>query len=86
MDDIAISRPRLSDELRSPRTVADRFDRSLAWLWLKVKNDPKFPKPVYKEGVAYFIEREIGEYVASCFVDESSDRAARARRGLPKNI
>lgn len=74
-------RPLPSDELRSPSTVAKRFDRSLPWVWLKVKNDPKFPKPVYHDGIPFFIEREIGDYITKNFVAQSSDRAARARLG-----
>jgi len=77
-------RPRPSDELRSPPTVAKRFDRSLSWVWLKVKNDPKFPKPVYQAGIPFFIERELGDYITEGFVAQSSDRAARARLGIGK--
>ena len=79
-------RLRPSDELRSPSTVAKRFDRSLPWVWLKVKNDPNFPKPVYQAGIPFFIERELGDYITARFVPQSSDRAARARLGKEEKI
>ena len=70
-----------SDNLRKPSSVGARFDRSLAWVWDRVKNDPQFPKPVYKDGMCFFIERELDAYIQQHFVDQSSDRAGRARIG-----
>jgi predicted DNA-binding transcriptional regulator AlpA len=79
--DIANARIRPGDNLRKPSSVGARFDRSLAWVWERVKNDPEFPKPVYRHGMCFFIERELDAYIATNFVEQSSDRAGRARVG-----
>lgn len=79
-----ISNPRYrpGDCYCKPSSVAARFNRSLAWVWGQVKNDPQFPKPVYnpKNGMCFFIERELNDFAAR-FVDQSSGRANRARMG-----
>lgn len=31
-----------------PTKAAKRLDRSVAWLWQRLKTDPTFPKPVYQ--------------------------------------
>jgi predicted DNA-binding transcriptional regulator AlpA len=79
MDAAKTSRVQLTDRLLKPSTLCERLDRGKTWLWDKVKNDPIFPKPVYRDGMCFFIERELNRFLAS-FEDQSSDRAGRTRR------
>jgi predicted DNA-binding transcriptional regulator AlpA len=69
-------------QLLKPSSAAKKFDRAKTWLYGEMKNNPDFPKPLYsQDGMAFFIERELDEYIWSTFVrGQSSDRACRMRK------
>lgn len=50
-----------------PAKAAEKLAIGLSTLWLKVKNDPEFPKP-FKLGprTTIFFENELDEYLAKC--------------------
>lgn len=73
------SRVQIGDRLLKPSSLCERLDRGKTWLWNAVKNDPQFPKPVYRQGMCFFIERELNTFVSS-FGDQPSGRSERARR------
>jgi predicted DNA-binding transcriptional regulator AlpA len=78
----ADSRIRAGDNLLKLSSAATRLDVSMATVWGKIKNDPKFPRPLYDEnGMCRIIERELNEYMAARYASNSSGRANRARNG-----
>lgn len=68
MDSEAKTRICPGDSLIKPADCArQRFGRSARWIWLKLKTDPTFPRPVYLDGKSpSFISREIDEYLTRC--------------------
>jgi len=50
-----------------PTQAAQKFAIGLSTLWLRVKNDPQFPKPI-KLGprTTIFLEHELDAYLAAC--------------------
>ena len=55
----------------SPNKTCEKFDRKKSWLWDRVKNDPRFPKPVYlSSGSPVFLEHELDAYIAACRAGE----------------
>lgn len=49
----------------SPRGVGEKFDRSLSWVWARLKSDPEFPRPVYLgPSQPVFIESELDAWLA----------------------
>lgn len=76
----ANSRIRAGDHLLKLSTAATRLDVSMATVWKKIKNDPKFPRILYdNNGMCRIIERELDDYIAARYAAQPSDRANRAR-------
>jgi predicted DNA-binding transcriptional regulator AlpA len=64
-------------------TAATRMDVSMSTVWDRIKNDDRFPRPLYDgKGMARIIERELLAYMANTYSDGKSDRAKRAREAI----
>lgn len=71
------------DELRKPSTTAKKLGRSLSWIWEKLRKDQAFPRPIYNaDGMCFFIERELDEYIRRNYSAAPADRARHARERL----
>lgn len=76
-------RLRPGDELRKPSATAKKLGRSLSWVWEKLRKDPMFPRPLRNgDGMCFFIERELDDYMKRTLGDRPIDRARHARERL----
>lgn len=55
--------------------VAEKFDKSVPWVWLQARTNPEFPKPV-KVGpnTTVWLAHELDAYIEKCI--EQSRKAA----------
>jgi prophage regulatory protein len=50
-----------------PAQASEKLGIGLSTLWLKVKNEPDFPKPFkLAPRTTIFLERELDEYLVAC--------------------
>lgn len=63
----------------SDRNVAAIFAKSRVWVWLQVRKNPAFPKPV-KVGpnTTVWLKHEIDAYIEQCIEQSRKDTAAIA--------
>lgn len=66
--------------LAPTKARAKLADRGNTWLWDKVKNDPKFPKPIYLGGRPVFLEHELDAYIRAEAAQSTTPRIIRRRR------
>ncbi|GAC1626749.1 MAG: hypothetical protein NVS9B10_15000 [Nevskia sp.] len=49
-----------------PKKAGAKFDRSVSWVWKRLKEDPEFPRPFYLgKNAPVFIESELDQYLAA---------------------
>lgn len=49
----------------TPRLACQKLSKKKSWLWDRVRNDPRFPKPIYTSPRSpLFIEAELDAYIA----------------------
>lgn len=47
------------------RSTAEKFDKGHSWLWLKLKTDASFPRPLYLAPKSpVWLEHELDQYIA----------------------
>lgn len=49
----------------TPKKVCEKLSRGKSWLWLQIKQDKDFPRPIYISGRPVFIEQELDAYIAA---------------------
>jgi hypothetical protein len=69
------------------RQVLNRYNRiNLGWLWRRLKNDPRFPKPIYIADVRYWRVADLEAYEAgsaSAF-GQPAPRDRKPRQAAPQ--